>query len=161
MDKIKQLLPRGAVEEVPVPTRPAGFLVARAQIVSVCQRLKTHPDAYFDYLSCLTAIDEGTKANAFSVIYHLYSIPYEQKLSLYVRLPRDEGNTVPTVSSVWKAALWHEREAYDLFGIHFEGHPDLRRILLPEDWEGHPLRKDYQTQARYHGIRVDYPAEEA
>ncbi|WP_026998542.1 NADH-quinone oxidoreductase subunit C [Eisenibacter elegans] len=115
---------------------------------------------YFDFLSCLTALDNGSQKNSLEVLYHLYSIPYHHQFVLRVLLPRNAPDaalpSVPTVSTVWRSALWHEREAYDLVGIHFENHPDLRRILLPEDWEGHPLRKDYQHQDYYHGIRVAY-----
>ena len=71
-------------------------------------------------------------------------------------LPNEAAPQVPTVSHIWKTADWHEREAFDLMGIQFSNHPDLRRILLPEDWEGHPLRQDYQAQEYYHGIQVKY-----
>lgn len=159
-ESIRRILIRklgaGVVSDVPFLSRPAGFSVDRSHIVAVCTLLKTHPDTYFDCLSCLTAIDEGTAAGTLAVVYHLYAIPHEHALSLYVTLSRKDS-VLPTVSHLWRTALWHEREAYDLVGVRFEGHPDLRRILLPEDWQGHPLRKDYHTQDRYHGIKVDYP----
>ncbi|MGB5929519.1 MAG: NADH-quinone oxidoreductase subunit C, partial [Cyclobacteriaceae bacterium] len=121
-------------------------------------KLYRHPDTYFDFLSCLTGLDNGPGQPA-EVIYHLYSIPFNQKIVLRTELPKPQDGSlpaVPTVSHIWKTALWHEREAYDLVGIAFTGHPDLRRILLPADWEGHPLRKDYDEQAYYHGIKVAY-----
>ena len=71
-------------------------------------------------------------------------------------IPRDLKTSVPTLTSLWRTADWHEREAFDLFGIQFENHPDLRRILLPQDWEGHPMQKDYKEQKYYHGITVKY-----
>ena len=89
------------------------------------------------------------------VIYHLYSIPYDLHLALSVELSRKQP-TVDSVTAIWRGANWHEREAYDLLGIQFNNHPDLRRILLPEDWDGFPLRKDYQEQENYHDIKVKY-----
>lgn len=129
-------------------------------LTAICQELHTHPDTYFDYLSCLTALDNGPAKGTMEVLYHLYSIPYNHALVLKVEVSRNrEGEElpkVPSVTSIWKSADWHEREAYDMFGILFEGHPDLRRILLPADWEGYPLRKDYAQQEYYHGIKVSY-----
>jgi len=122
-------------------------------ILPVSEFLWKHPSTYFDSLSCLTAIDQGPEAGKMEVIYTLYSIPNHVTLHLRVVLDREKP-TVSSVSSVWRTADWHEREAFDFFGIQFEGHPDLRRILLPEDWDGHPLRKDYVEQTKYHGIQV-------
>ena len=87
------------------------------------------------------------------VVYNLYSIPYETSLMLKVEFSREEA-VVPTVSQIWKTADWHEREAFDLFGIKFNGHPDLRRILMPADWEGHPMQKDYREPERYRGMET-------
>ena len=89
------------------------------------------------------------------VIYHLYSITKNLHFVIKVVLDR-ETPSVPSITSIWGTANWHERETFDLFGIHFEGHPDLRRILLPANWEGFPLRKDYTTQEYFHGVKVDY-----
>lgn len=129
-------------------------------LLAICDFLWRNPACYFDQLSCLTAIDNGPEKGTLELIYTLYSIPHHQTLHLKVVLPRLlEDNQLPVVSSlvsIWKTADWHEREAFDLVGVHFEGHPDLRRILLPEDWKGHPLRKDYVEQEKYHGIQVKY-----
>lgn len=129
-------------------------------LLAICVFLWRNPACYFDQLSCLTAIDNGPEKGTLELIYTLYSIPHHQTLHLQVVLPRLlEDNQLPVVSSlvsIWKTADWHEREAFDLVGVHFEGHPDLRRILLPEDWKGHPLRKDYVEQEKYHGIQVKY-----
>lgn len=125
------------------------------QILPVCEFLWKNPATYFDSLSCLTAIDQGPEAGKMEVIYTLYSIPNHLTLHLRVILDRTSP-TISSVSSIWRTADWHEREAFDLLGIQFSGHPDLRRILLPEDWEGHPLRKDYVEQSKYHGIQVKY-----
>lgn len=136
------------------------ILIIRADIIAeVCLELKNNPGTYFDYLACLTGLDLGTKDNMFGVLYNLSSLPYNFQLNLKVKKyhdrERDALPAFPTVSHVWKTAEWHEREAYDLLGIQFDGHPDLRRILLPDDWEGYPLRKDYKAQEYYHGIKVN------
>ncbi len=128
-------------------------------IAEVCMELRDNEQTYFDMLSCLSGVDYGVEENMFGVIYNLASIPNKTQLTLKVKKyhdrSREELPSFPTVSSVWRTADWHEREAYDLMGIWFDGHPDLRRILLPDDWEGYPLRKDYQVQEYYHGIKVN------
>ena len=129
-------------------------------IADICRFLHEDERLYFDYLACITAIDNGAAADTMELVYNLTSIPYGLDLTLKTVFPRNTNEAplpvVPTVSHIWRTADWHEREAYDLMGIRFEGHADLRRILLPEDWEGHPLRKDYDAQERYHGIYVRY-----
>jgi NADH-quinone oxidoreductase subunit C len=124
------------------------------EIAEFCIFLKQHSQLYFDFLSCLTGIDNGLAANTMEVIYHLYSIPFGHSLVLKVKMPRSNPE-VPTVSHIWRTANWHEREAYDLLGIRFTNHPDLRRILMPSDWKGHPLQKDYQNQTYYHDLKTD------
>lgn len=130
------------------------------RLLEVCQFLHVQPKLYFDYLACITAIDNGPDADSMEVVYHLTSIPYQHNFVLKVVVKRNlEGDTLPKVPSltpIWKTADWHEREAFDLVGIEFVGHPDLRRILLPADWEGYPLRKDYTEQTEYHSIQVKY-----
>jgi NADH-quinone oxidoreductase subunit C len=130
--------------------------IQSVSIAVVCSFLKNDDRLFFDQLSCLTAIDNGIEANTLEVIYHLNSIPYQHSLVLKTIVERTDTATIPSVTTVWRTADWHEREAYDLVGICFDNHPDLRRILLPTDWQGHPLRKDYQTPETYHGIKVDY-----
>ncbi|HSZ24820.1 MAG TPA: NADH-quinone oxidoreductase subunit C [Cytophagaceae bacterium] len=129
--------------------------IALSKIEEVCFFLRDTDQLYFDYLACLSGLDNGVEKGLMEVIYHLYSIPYNHALVLKVEMNR-ENPEIPTTSNVWRSADWHEREAYDMFGIKFSGHPDLRRILLPADWEGFPLRKDYQEQEYYHGIKVKY-----
>ncbi|MEL6539452.1 MAG: NADH-quinone oxidoreductase subunit C [Bacteroidota bacterium] len=146
------------VEEAQQQAMPSTIIVPVQHIATVCEKLRDHTRLYFDYLACITAIDNGPEHGTMEVIYQLYSIPYDRSLMLKVIVPRDVKPgalpEVPSVNHIWRAADWHEREAYDLMGIRFTGHPDLRRILLPADWEGHPLRKDYQAPAQYHGIDV-------
>jgi NADH-quinone oxidoreductase subunit C len=133
-------------------------------LLQVCTFLRDDPAWYVDYLECLSGVDEGPQANRIGVVYHLMSITRGHRIVLKCFVPREvssEGNSptlpsIPSVSSIWHAANWHEREAFDLLGIHFEGHPDLRRILMPEDWEGHPLRKDYVNPTYYHDIQTAY-----
>ncbi|SKB33151.1 NADH-quinone oxidoreductase subunit C [Daejeonella lutea] len=128
------------------------------QIASVCLELRNNEQTYFDFLSCLTGVDYGVEENKFGVVYHLASIPFKSQLTLKVIKEHDrnaeKSPSFQSVSHVWKTAEWHEREAYDLFGILFEGNPDLRRILLPDDWEGYPLRKDYVAADEYKGIKI-------
>lgn len=133
--------------------------VPASKLVDICLFLANDDRLFFDYLACITGIDNGPTTNTMEVIYHLTSIPYEHNLALKIVIERPANGElpkVPSVASIWRTADWHERETYDLVGIFFENHPDLRRILLPNDWVGYPLRKDYQEQELYHGIKVIY-----
>jgi NADH-quinone oxidoreductase subunit C len=125
-------------------------VVKRERIVEVCRFLKTEPGLDFDFLEDLTAVD-WPKRNVIEVVYHLISYKHRHLFKLKVEADR-AAPVVPTVECVWKTANWFEREVYDLFGVDFPGHPDLRRIMLPDDWIGHPLRKDYQEAGGWHGI---------
>jgi NADH-quinone oxidoreductase subunit C len=143
--------------------------IAPAAIVEVGRFLKTEPAFAFDALNNLCGVDyfepDPKKAAKYGhephveVVYHLYSYTHRHAVVLKVKLPRWQGDQVgqlpeiPSVSGVWAIADWHEREAFDLVGIQFTGHPNLMRILCAEDWVGHPLRKDYEFPLEYHGIR--------
>ena len=143
--------------------------VAPEGLVDVCQFLKTDKDTQFNLLNCVTVVDyfepDPKKAAKtgwtphLEVVYHLSSTVKKHSLVLKVTLPRWKDDVegrlpeVPTVSGVWRTADWHERETFDLSGVNFTGHPDLRRILCPEDWVGYPLRKDYEMPLEYHGMR--------
>ena len=132
------------------------FVVIQTDLLlDVCSELQSNPQTYFDHLSCITGVDNGVEKDSMEVIYHLYSITKNVHFIIKVVLDRNQPR-VPSLTPIWGTANWHERETYDLFGIHFENHPDLRRILLPANWEGHPLRKDYTTQEYFHGVKVDY-----
>ncbi|MEM6643741.1 MAG: NADH-quinone oxidoreductase subunit C, partial [Bacteroidota bacterium] len=158
IEEIKQLLEDnlpGSVEGERSDATPAGLIISEPLLVDVCRLLHSNPSTYFDSLSCLSGLDGGSESGVMEVIYHLYSIPFNLHLALYVVLDRVNPE-VDSVSDVWRGANWHERETYDLLGIKFKNHPDLRRILLPEDWEGYPLRKDYVEQELYHDIKVKY-----
>ena len=117
------------------------LVVKKEDIVSVCRFLRDDPELSFNFLSDLTAVDRSGRELRFDVIYNLYSIDKNHRLRLKVKA--GENELVPSVTSVWNNANWFEREVFDLFGIKFDGHPDLRRILMPDDWVGHPLRKDF------------------
>ena len=121
------------------------IVVKPSEIVRVCRYLKEDPDVRYNFLSDLTAVDRLREHPRFDVVYHLYSLQFKRRVRLKVQV--EEGEAVPSVTHVWGTADWHEREVYDMFGVAFEGHPDLRRILMPEGWSGHPLRKDYPLQA--------------
>jgi NADH-quinone oxidoreductase subunit C len=118
--------------------------IEREQIVQVCDFLKRHPETPFNYLSDLTCVHLPDRHEApFEIVYNLYSIPANERVRLNVAV---NGGGVESVTGGWPAANWLEREVYDLFGVVFNNHPDLRRILLPPDWEGHPLRKDVSLE---------------
>ena len=122
------------------------FVVGVDSIVAVAAHLRDHGDALFKLLTDLTAAHYPEAEKPFEVLYQLYSFEHNRRLRLKVRIK--DGESMPTVSGVWSSADWMEREVYDLFGIEFEGHPDLRRILLPDDWGSHPMRKDYPLEGR-------------
>jgi NADH-quinone oxidoreductase subunit C len=134
---------------------PKGVKVSPADLRNLCASLREDPLTFFDTLSCLTVVDNGADAGTFDIVYNLYSIPFNHHLAVKVVLPRDTAE-VDTVQDVWRTANWHEREAWDMFGVKFKGHPDLRRILMPADWDGHPLRRDYKQQEYYRGVKVEY-----
>ena len=140
-------IPQAVLRVEDVPGQPFA-VIRRESIVDVCRFLRDDPDLRFDYCSDVCGYDD---TKTFWVVYHLYSIPKRHNAALKVDAGKDDP-WAPSVCSVWPGANWHEREAYDMYGIRFEGHPDLRRILLPEDWPGYPLRKDYDFPDHYQGI---------
>ena len=127
--------------------------IAPDKIDRICQYLFSEDDLAFDYLMCLSGVDYNN--GTLGVVYHLSSIQHKHRIVLKTSCTKEDPH-VASVSAVWGTANWHEREAYDLLGIIFDGHPDLRRILLPYDWDGYPLRKDYKVQEFYNGMRVPY-----
>ena len=146
-EKIREKFPEGAAAVVETPGDPYCVLKPEA-VVPVCAWLRDDPETQFDLCACISGTDD---AKDLWVVWHLYSIPKNHRAVLKLNVGRDKPSS-PSVSSIWKAADWHERETYDMYGIRFEGHPDLRRILLPEDWPGYPLRKDYEFPDEYQGI---------
>lgn len=153
---LERTVPGAAFEAGAAMDQPTIY-VPRDRLVETSRVLRDAPAFQFSCLADLTAVDDFPREPRFEVVYHLAclgtpgfpsAVPSTpMRLRVKVRVPGD-GARVPTVSEVWPAANWLEREVFDLFGIVFEGHPDLRRLLMPDDWEGHPLRKDYPVQIR-------------
>ncbi len=134
-----------AIENVQEFRGETTLCIRAGRLRRVCEFLRDAPDLSFTYLSDVTAVDHYPNAPRFEVVYHLLSLATFSRLRLKVRVSGDEPE-VESLVPVWPGADAFEREVFDLFGIRFQGHPYLRRILLPEDWEGHPLRKDYPTE---------------
>ena len=127
------------------------FIVIKADaLVETCQFLHDDADLAFDCLSNMSGVDYF-KEDKIQVVLHLYSYPHRHMIVVKINVPREDPS-MPSVETVWKAANWLEREIYDLLGVVFSGHSDLRRLLMPEDWIGHPLRKDFVEPEEYHGI---------
>ncbi len=133
-------------------TKPDPFLgVPKDKIYEVIEHLKN--DLNFETLGSISGVDYPARPG-YEVVYHVVSYTHTTNICLKVLLPREDGVSVPTICTLYKAANWLERETYDMLGIHFEGHPDHRRILCPEDWVGFPLRKDFVTPDFYLGMPV-------
>jgi NADH-quinone oxidoreductase subunit C len=144
---LQEEVPRAAVEAVPAIDLQTTVCVSRDHLPAVARALRDRPDLRYHLLAELTAVDYAPREPRFEVVYLLVSIEHRRRLRVQVRLQGDDAH-VGTVSGVWPAANWLEREVWDLFGIVFDGHPDPRRLLMPEDWEGFPLRKDSPVQIR-------------
>lgn len=140
------------IEPFAAPESGDAFITVAAEIIhDVCHLLHDHSDLQCDHFRMVTGVDTGDDLRA---VYHLYSYHHNHSIVLHVNLPRDAAR-IASVCDIWPAADWHEREAWDMMGIEFVGHHDLRRIYLPEDWEGFPLRKDYEPPKEYHGVPND------
>ena len=131
----------GAVQEGYEHRTETTLVIKAEKIRAVCQLLRDAGDWQFALLADVAGADWPGREKRFDVVYNLYSVANNLRLRLKVQVP--EGEVVPSVVPVWSSANWHEREVFDMFGVPFSDHPDLRRILMPDDWEGHPLRKDF------------------
>jgi NADH-quinone oxidoreductase subunit C len=136
----------GAAFETGASADMATVYVPAERLVEACQALRDTPALGFNVLVEVTAADYLPREPRFEMVYHLLSVPNRQRLRVKVRVAVD--GSVPTVQGVWRGAGWPEREVWDMFGIMIDGHGDLRRLLMPEDWEGHPARKDYPVQIK-------------
>lgn len=148
-ERVKELFPQAA-SGFTAQDGDACLEVEAWAVAQVATFLKEEPELAFDSLMCLSGVDYGQKLG---VVYHLFSFKHRHKMALKIKVDK-EAPSLSTVEGIWKGAGFFEREAFDLFGLVFTGHSDLRRILLPDDWEGHPLRKDYQVPKSYHGIKI-------
>src|SRR5882672_11983243 len=144
---LQQAVPGATIEAAPSVDVHTTFYVSRDHVIEVTRALRDAPELRFSFLAELTAVDVWPREPRFEVVYVLVSIEHRLRLRLKVRLQGADAH-VATVSGLWPAANWLEREVWDLFGIVFDGHPDPRRLLMPEDWEGFPLRKDSPVQIR-------------
>ena len=150
---LSRSIPASGLEPVQSADGMPTIYVALDQLVETCRALRDAQELRFAFLADLLPVDYYPREPRFEIVYLLASLgtagfgETPKRLRIKVRVPGADP-TVPSVSSIWPAAGWSEREAYDLFGIHFTDHPDLRRILMPEDWEGYPLRKDYPVQIK-------------
>ena len=152
LDKIQEKFP-GTVEEFNDSVLQPYIKLTANQFNEVCQYLRDDDDFDFDALMNLSGVDYGENLGT---VYHLLSMKHRHKIVLKVEVEREQAE-IPTVADLWRTADWHEREAFDLYGIKFKNHPDMRRILLPDDWEGYPLRKDYVQPEVYNGITIAHP----
>jgi len=144
---LQEAVPGAEIESTPSVDLQWTIYVSREALPGVAQALRDRPEMAFNFLAEITAVDFWPREPRFELVYILVSIPNRLRLRLKVRLPGDDPHA-PTMIGVWPAANWLEREVWDLFGIAFDGHPDPRRLLMPEDWEGFPLRKDYPVQIK-------------
>src|ERR1051326_624186 len=144
---LQQAVPDAAIEAAPSVDLQATIYVSRDHVPALARALRDAADLKFGFLAELTAVDYWPRAPRFEVVYVLVSLEHKRRLRMKVRLDGEDAH-LTTVSDIWPAANWLEREVWDLFGIRFDGHPDPRRLLMPEDWEGWPLRKDSPVQIR-------------
>jgi NADH-quinone oxidoreductase subunit C len=156
VDRLKERFP-GAVLEASEFRGELTVLVPGGRLIEICRFLKDDPDADFDMLCVVTGVHFLERDYEYEVLYHLKSLRRNHRLRLKVRLGMDA--MVPSVTPVWAGANWPEREAFDLVGVRFEGHPDLRRIIMPEDYPDHPLRKDFDVEGG--PVSIDGPGEPA
>lgn len=151
---LKERMDEGIIEFVPAEVGQPWITVEPASLRKIAVFLRDDTELRFNTLMCLSGVHYPAEQEL-GVTYHLHSTTLGHTAVLKVKVPIDNP-VVPSVESVWKTADWHEREAYDMIGIVFDGHPNMTRILCPDDWEGHPLRKDYVQQDTYMGVTTRY-----
>ena len=142
-----------AILETKLEVMQPWLSIAPNRMKDIALFLRDDPSMQFDYMMCLSGVDYND--GRLGIVYHLFSMVHRHKIVLKAFCTKDNAH-VQSVSSVWGTANWHEREVFDMYGIIIDEHPDLRRILMPNDWEGHPLRKDYKVPEYYNGMKVPY-----
>ncbi|HTI39469.1 MAG TPA: NADH-quinone oxidoreductase subunit C [Vicinamibacterales bacterium] len=153
VDLLKGGYPEGAIEIAPSGDGMPSVYVAREHLQAVCRDLRDRPELRFAFAADVTAVDFMPREPRYEVVYHVASLGLAgfgdapNRLRIKVRVPGNDPR-IPTTTTVWPAMNWAERELWDMFGVHVEGHPDMRRILMPDDWEGYPGRKDYPVQIK-------------
>jgi NADH-quinone oxidoreductase subunit C len=152
LDRLKERFTAGEIVETGSQHGNEWARVRRDAWKSVCEFLRDDPAMNLDMFVDLTAVDRFGREPRFDVVLHLYSVGHKHRVRLYGGVP-EEDPTIETISAVWPGANWFEREAYDLYGVRFRGHPDLRRILMYPEFVGHPLRKDYPKEKRQPLVR--------
>jgi NADH/F420H2 dehydrogenase subunit C len=155
VDLLRERFP-GAVQDVVEFRGEITVLIAKDALLDIARFLRDEPPTAFDMLTVVTGTHYQERDYDYEVLYHLYSLTHNHRLRLKVRLR--EGDTLPSVVALWPGANWPEREVYDLVGVRFSGHPDLRRIIMPEDYPDHPLRKDFDVEGGPSDIRPRGPA---
>ncbi len=143
VEKLKAKFPDGVLEIAEFRDETT-ITVKKEDIVAICSFLKA--EVGYNFLTDVCGVDYLGRTPRFMVVYHLYNLSTKERLRIKAPVEDEKAPSIDTVSGVWATANWHERECWDLMGISFNNHPDLRRILMPDDWEGHPLRKDYPVQ---------------
>ena len=142
-----------AILETKLEVMQPWLSIAPNRMKDIALFLRDDPSMQFDYMMCLSGVDYND--GRLGIVYHLFSMVHRHKIVLKAFCTKDNAH-VQSVSSVWGTANWHEREVFDMYGVIIDEHPDLRRILMPNDWEGHPLRKDYKVPEYYNGMKVPY-----
>jgi NADH-quinone oxidoreductase subunit C len=155
-DHLQGRLPGKVYDFTTAGTKDPYFKVKPEDWLEVARQLRDDAVLQLDFLQNVTAVD-WIKQGRFDLVYHLWSYPLRHGCVVKVEVPRDKPQ-LPSVAEVWKAADWNEREQFDLLGVEFLGHPDLRRILMPDDWPGHPMRKDYKEAEAYRGMSTSRPS---
>jgi NADH-quinone oxidoreductase subunit C len=154
IDVLSRTVPAAGLEATQTRDGMPTIYIAREQLVDTCLALRDVPELRFAFLADITGVDYYPRQPRYELIYIMACLGVggfgdtPKRLRVKVRVPGEEHPHVPSVAAVWPAANWAEREVFDFFGVHFDGHPDLRRILMPDDWDGFPMRKDYPVQIK-------------